>query len=90
MQGTDKTAAANPNKALKDRHDARWNHDRGPGYRAGWRGVALAVVNRNFIIYQYDEINREPTWPPFSTDLPTWKVSFRALEEAEMALGAGD
>jgi len=31
---------------------------------------ALAVANRNFIIHQYDEINRELTWLTLSRDLP--------------------
>ena len=31
---------------------------------------ALAVANRNFIIHQYDEINRELTWQTLSVDLP--------------------
>ena len=33
---------------------------------------ALAVANRNFIIHQYDEINRELTWLTPSRDLPAW------------------
>jgi uncharacterized protein with HEPN domain len=52
---------------------------------------ALAVANRNFIIHQYDEINRELTWLTLSTDLPEWKVSLQALfDEAEMTLGEGN
>jgi uncharacterized protein with HEPN domain len=52
---------------------------------------ALAVANRNFIIHQYDEINRELTWLRLSTDLPEWKVSLRTLfDEAEMTLGEGN
>ncbi len=52
---------------------------------------ALAVANRNFIIHQYDEINRELTWLTLSADLPAWKVSLEVLfGEAEAALGAGD
>ena len=48
---------------------------------------ALAVANRNFIIHQYDEINRELTWLTLSSDLPAWKVSLQALfNEAEMNL----
>lgn len=51
---------------------------------------AIAVANRNFIIHQYDEINRELTWLTLSTDLPAWKVSLRALfDEAETALSQG-
>jgi uncharacterized protein with HEPN domain len=52
---------------------------------------ALAVANRTFIIYQYDEINRELTWLTLATDLPAWKVSLQALfEQAEVALGPDD
>lgn len=31
---------------------------------------AVAVANRNFIIHQYDEINREQTWLTLLVDLP--------------------
>lgn len=52
---------------------------------------ALAVANRNFIIHQYDEINRELTWLTLSRDLPAWKVSLQGLfAEAEVTLGEGD
>jgi uncharacterized protein with HEPN domain len=45
---------------------------------------ALAVANRNFIIHQYDEINREQTWLTLSVDLPAWRGSLRALiDQAE-------
>lgn len=48
---------------------------------------ALAVANRDFVIHQYDEINRELTWLTLSRDLPAWKVSLQGLfNEAEMAL----
>ena len=48
---------------------------------------ALAVANRNFIIHQYDEINRELTWLALSRDLPSWKVSLQGhFDEAEAAL----
>lgn len=40
---------------------------------------ALAVANRNFIIHQYDEINRELTWVTLSRDLPAWKASLQRL-----------
>jgi uncharacterized protein with HEPN domain len=51
---------------------------------------ALAVANRNFIIHQYDEINRELTWLTLLSDLSAWKVSLQALfDEAEMTLGEG-
>lgn len=52
---------------------------------------ALAVANRNFIIHQYDEINRELTWLTLSVDLPAWKASLQALvDQAEAALDADD
>src|SRR3989337_1852245 len=40
---------------------------------------ALAVANRNFIIPQYDEINRELTWLTLSRDLPAWRSSLEPL-----------
>jgi uncharacterized protein with HEPN domain len=52
---------------------------------------ALAVANRNFIIHQYDEINRELTWLTLSIDLPAWKVSLQPLfDDAAVALDSGD
>jgi len=49
---------------------------------------ALAVANRNFIIHQYDEINRTITWQTLSVDLPAWKESLRELVDAAgIALG---
>lgn len=43
---------------------------------------ALAVANRNFIIHQYDELNRELTWLTLSQDLPAWRQSLQSLTEA--------
>lgn len=47
---------------------------------------AIAVANRNFLIHQYDEINRELTWLTLAKDLPAWKSTleplFTASEEA--------
>jgi len=40
---------------------------------------AIAVANRNFLIHQYDEINRELTWLTLAEDLPAWKSSLQAL-----------
>ena len=52
---------------------------------------ALAVANGNFIIHQYDEINRQLTWVTLSSDLPLWKHSLQGLfDKAEMTLGDGD
>lgn len=48
---------------------------------------ALAVANRNFIIHQYDELNRTITWQTLSVDLPSWEVSLQAFfADAEAAL----
>ena len=50
---------------------------------------ALAVANRNFIIHQYDEIDREQTWLALSVDLPAWHASLQALiRKAEAALNS--
>lgn len=46
---------------------------------------ALAVANRNFLIHQYDEINRELTWLTLSRDLPEWKRSLETLFDAAEA-----
>lgn len=51
---------------------------------------ALAVANRNFLIHQYDEINREFTWLTLSRDLPEWKCSLDGyFADAEVALRDG-
>ena len=39
----------------------------------------LAVANRNFIIHQDDQINRELTWLTLSVDLPAWHRSLTPL-----------
>ncbi|MGL5827588.1 MAG: HepT-like ribonuclease domain-containing protein [Nocardioides sp.] len=52
---------------------------------------AAAVANRNFIIHQYDEINRQLTWLTLSVDLPAWKASLQALfDQAEAVVDGGD
>jgi uncharacterized protein with HEPN domain len=51
---------------------------------------ALAVANRNFIIHQYDELNRALTWQTLSADLPEWKASLtRLFQAADAAIEAG-
>ena len=48
---------------------------------------ALAVANRNFIIHQYDQINREITWATMSVDLQAWQASLQVLfADADAAL----
>lgn len=50
---------------------------------------ALAVANRNFLIHQYDEINRELTWRTLVADLPQWRDSLQPLfEEAASVIDA--
>ena len=49
---------------------------------------ALAVANRNFLIHEYDEINRELTWLTLSRDLPLWKAClFGLFGAADSAVG---
>jgi hypothetical protein len=43
------------------------------------------VANRNFLIHQYDEIHREPTWLTLVRDLPEWKRSLETLFDASDA-----
>jgi uncharacterized protein with HEPN domain len=51
---------------------------------------ALAVANRNFIIHQYDEINRELTWLTLADDLPDWHASLgQLIKHADTALAEG-
>lgn len=50
---------------------------------------AIAVANRNFLIHQYDEINRERTWATLSVNLPEWKASLLPLfAQADAAIDA--
>lgn len=65
-------------KAAKELLDIRGWLERVEGVveRGKW---ALAVANRNFLIHQYDEINRELTWLTLSRDLPAWRSSLRTL-----------
>ena len=46
---------------------------------------ALAVANRNFLIHQYDEIDRRLTWLTLSRDLPAWGESLQELFAAAQA-----
>lgn len=51
---------------------------------------ALAVANRNFLIHQYDEINRQMTWLTLVDDLPAWKASLEFLFAAAAQTIAAD
>ncbi len=46
---------------------------------------ATAVANRNFLIHQYDESNRERTWVTLSVNLPEWNASLQQLFEQAQA-----
>jgi uncharacterized protein with HEPN domain len=46
---------------------------------------AVAVANRNFLIHQYDEIDRRLTWLTLSRDLLAWGESLRSLFAAAHA-----
>lgn len=49
---------------------------------------ALAVANRNFLIHQYDAIDRRLTWATLTVDLPAWRASLGPLiTQARRALG---
>lgn len=46
-----------------------------------------AIANRNWLIHQYDEIDREITWTTLARDLPRWRTALaRAFESAEDVL----
>jgi uncharacterized protein with HEPN domain len=50
---------------------------------------ALAIANRNFIIHQYDEIDRQVTWLTLSVDLAAWRESLsERFDDAERAIAA--
>ncbi len=50
---------------------------------------ATAIANRNFLIHQYDEIDREITWGTLSVSLPEWKASLQPLfKQADAAIDA--
>lgn len=50
----------------------------------------LAVADRNFLIHQYDEINRELTWLTISRDLPAWQESLSPLITEAQGVVDGD
>ena len=46
-----------------------------------------AIANRNWLIHQYDEIDRALTWETLSRDLPAWRDSLdAAFTDAEQSL----
>lgn len=40
---------------------------------------ALAVANRNWLIHQYDEIDRDVTWATLEQDLAQWRSALEDL-----------
>ena len=49
----------------------------------------MAITNRNFILHQYDEIDRQVTWLTLSVDLATWRAPLSdRFDEAERAIAA--
>lgn len=36
---------------------------------------ANAIANRNWLIHQYDEVNRDITWATLTNDLPAWRIA---------------
>ncbi len=49
-----------------------------------------AIANRNWIIHQYDQVDRDITWTTLSRDLPEWRSSLApVIAEAERSLGGG-
>ncbi|MGQ0626002.1 MAG: HepT-like ribonuclease domain-containing protein [Sporichthyaceae bacterium] len=55
-----------------------------------WRD---AVANRNWLIHQYDQIDRDITWATLTTDLPAWRAALAetfALADAFLIAEAVD
>ena len=46
---------------------------------------ALAVANRNFLIHQYDELDRGLTWLTLSVNLAAWNTSLEDQFQAAVA-----
>lgn len=50
---------------------------------------ADAISNRNFLIHQYDEIDREISWVTLSRDLSEWRTALQPLlEKADAVIDA--
>lgn len=47
-----------------------------------------AIANRNWVIHQYDELDRDVTWATLSDSMATWRAALAPLvAQAEAALG---
>lgn len=51
---------------------------------------ADAVSNRNWLIHQYDQIDRAVTWSTLTTSLPAWAKSLQPAFKEAVALLAAD
>lgn len=49
-----------------------------------------AIANRNWLIHQYDEIDREITWTTLARDLPRWRRALARNFEAAADVLADD
>lgn len=49
-----------------------------------------AIANRNWLIHQYDEVDRALTWETLARDLPTWREALSdAFTAAQQAMHDG-
>lgn len=49
-----------------------------------------AIADRNWLIHQYDEIDRAPTWETLAGDLASWRAALsRSFADAEASLDPG-
>ena len=50
-----------------------------------------AIANRNWLIHQYDEIDRALTWETLAGDLASWRAALAGtFVDAEASLNPGD
>lgn len=50
-----------------------------------------AVANRNWVIHQYDEVDRDVTWATLRDSMATWRTALAPLvAQAEAVLGIQD
>lgn len=49
-----------------------------------------AIANRNWLIHQYDQIDREITWTTLARDLPRWRTALAGVFESAEEVLADD
>lgn len=55
--------------------------------RVAW---AEAAANRNWLIHQYDQVDRDITWSMLAIDLPVWRDALaQSFDDAEAYLREG-